>query len=227
MMQRCQASGVSEVECKTFTDPYPAAAQPQLPWGPSLMLPAVQCHHPSLTPPATTRVSRGRGTGYTQHATAQPTGRSRAGQLWSHDWKLRSDTQGQAKPAESFTSALPAHLGPGEQLVSCEHVARDRLQDTSASARHWLTALISQGRPGTLIPLSQSLVPGLAWVLWLLLWWTQHSSEWSREMLLPPKMHTSMALAHSVSVHIAVSALSFVHTRMDIMLYFTSISYIY
>lgn len=46
-------------------------------------------------------------------------------------------------------------------------------------------------------------------------------------MLLPPKMHTSMALAHSVSVHIAVSALSFVHTRMDIMLYFTSIGDIY
>lgn len=96
-MQSCQASGGLWAKCKTFIDPYPAAAQPQLPRDASLRLPALQCCHPSLTPLATTRVSWGKETGYTRRATATAR-RQEQGctEYWSHDWKLRSDTQGQA-----------------------------------------------------------------------------------------------------------------------------------
>lgn len=97
--------------------------------------PSVQCHHPSLTPLATTRVSWGKEAGYTQHATATAH-RQEQGWGWTvmKSWlktQIRHPRTGSYKlNLQNFTSALPAHPGPGEQLVSCEHVPRDSLQDT-------------------------------------------------------------------------------------------------
>lgn len=101
------------------------------PQGWQLLPPAVQWV-PALPPRH--HQSKGWGKRQVTLSMPQPRGRSRAGHSYEvvieNPGQTPKDRQLQTKPAESFTSALPAHPGSGEQLVSCEHMARDSLQDT-------------------------------------------------------------------------------------------------
>lgn len=123
------------------------------------------------------------------------------------------DKQLQTKPAE-LQRVLPPHhlhirdLGQERSVfpVSTWPVTAS-LKDASTSARQRLTTLIAQGQ----VPLSPKSVSsaGLGFVEGAMAHTAEH--ERNREMLLPPKIHTSATLAHCISVHIVMSAISFSH----------------